>query len=254
MTPLEKNYTAAILIIGNEILSGRTQDTNIAYLAQNFAKNGVAVEEVRIVPDIEERIIDAIHEMKKKVDYVITTGGIGPTHDDITAQAIAKAFKVKLELHSEAHDVLLKYYGKDELTAARMKMAMIPETGRLIENPVTAAPGFKIGNIYVLAGVPEIMRAMFDHVLQMIETGEPVLSRTLSCKIPESAIAGDLGVLQTKYPDIEIGSYPHYRKGVLGLSLVLRSRKKDILEEATQEAAELIRTYGDEPVLPDEVK
>jgi molybdenum cofactor synthesis domain-containing protein len=254
MTPLEKNYTAAILIIGNEILSGRTQDTNIAFLTKNFVENGITVEEVRIVPDIEERIINTVQELKKKVDYVVTTGGIGPTHDDITAEAIAKAFKVKLELHPEAHDILLKYYGKDELTAARMKMAMIPITAHLIENPVTAAPGFNIGNVYVLAGVPEIMRAMFDHILQMIEKGDPVLSRTLSCKIPESAIAGDLGVLQTKYPDIEIGSYPHYRKGILGLSLVLRSRKKDILEEATQEAAELIRTYGDEPVLSDEPK
>ncbi|MCB9963744.1 MAG: competence/damage-inducible protein A [Rhodospirillales bacterium] len=244
---LKKNYTAALVIIGNEILTGRTQDTNANWLAQQLLSRGVRMKEVRIVPDEEESIINTVRELADKVDYVITTGGIGPTHDDITAGCIAKAFGVSLETHPEAYKVLEAFYGVDDFTPSRQKMAQIPVGARLIHNPVSAAPGFNIGNVYVLAGVPRIMRAMYDHVLDMIEVGDPVLSNTVSCGLPESVIAQDLADLQASCHDIEIGSYPHYRGGVLGLSIVLRGTSEEPLEDATRKVISLIRKYGEEP-------
>ena len=237
----------SILIIGNEILTGRTQDTNTGWLAQQLLTKGVKLMEVRILPDIHDVIIKTVNEMRETFDYVMTTGGIGPTHDDITAECIAKAFETKLEKHEEAHKILFDYYGEEEFTVARQKMAKIPVGATLINNPVSAAPGFAIENVFVMAGVPKIMRAMYDHVIEMIETGAPVLSNTISCNLPESIIAPDLSELQKSYPHIEMGSYPHYRGGVLGLSIVLRGTEEDDLDEATSKVIELVRIHGEEP-------
>ena len=243
----EKTYTAALIIIGNEILTGRTQDANTPWLAQQLLTKGVRLMEVRIIPDTEEAIIDTVNQMRKKFDYIMTTGGIGPTHDDITSECIAKAFDTKLVLNDAAFKILLNYYGETDFTDARKKMAMIPEGATLIDNPVSAAPGFNLENVFVMAGVPKIMRGMYDHIIEMIETGAPVLSNTVTCGLPESVIAPDLTDLQNEYPSLELGSYPHYRGGVLGLSIVLRGVNEDLLDEATKKVIQAVRAHGEEP-------
>jgi molybdenum cofactor synthesis domain-containing protein len=243
-----QTYRAALMVIGNEILTGRTQDTNTQWIAEKLGPHGLALREVRVVPDEADVIVKTLQDMKTRYDYVMTTGGIGPTHDDITAECVAKACGVKLVLHAEARERLLNYYGSEaELTAPRLKMAHVPEGARLIDNPVSAAPGFVIENIYVMAGVPRIMQAMLDHVLSMVAQGTPYLSNTISCMMAESKIAEDLSGLQNRYADIIIGSYPHYRGGVLGLSLVLRGVDRVKLQSATDELIDLIRKHGDEP-------
>lgn len=240
-------YTAALIIIGNEILTGRTQDTNTHWIAEKLTERGILLSEVRIIPDIREEIIHAVHGVHKKYDYVFTTGGIGPTHDDITAECVAEAFGVKLEQNEEAFRALEEHYGIEELTPPRIKMSHIPEGAKLIPNPVTAAPGFIIENVHVMAGVPRIMQAMMDHIMNTIEAGKPILSNTVACSLPESAVAEDLQELQKEYPYITIGSYPHYRGGTLGLSLVLRGTDMDALEEATKKLIRIIEDHGDEP-------
>lgn len=239
--------TAALLIIGNEILSGRTRDTNAQWIGEKLNERGIMLVEVRIIPDHEEVIVGAVKELREKVDYLFTTGGIGPTHDDITSSCIARAFGVNLELNEEAHKVLEEHYGADGLTRSRLKMAMVPEGCRLIGNPVTAAPGFCIGNVYAMAGVPRIMQAMFEEILGLLWEGMPIISNTIACSLGEGDLADDLGEMQNRYPDIEIGSYPHYRGGVPGLSIVLRSTENDKLDAATQELIGIIRRLGDEP-------
>ena len=247
--PIGKDvYKTALIIIGNEILSGRTQDANTAWIAEHLASMGVVLHQVRVVPDIEGEIIMAVNELREKVDYVFTTGGIGPTHDDITAEAIAKAFGVKLELNKEAYDILVRHYGSEkEVTAPRKKMARIPEGASLINNPVSGAPGFQIGNVFVLAGVPRIMQAMFDDVVTRLHRGKPVLSNTIACSLAESAIAEPLEEIQNSYPAVSIGSYPHFRGGILGLSLVLRSTEDEVLDRATRDVIGLIASQGGEP-------
>ncbi len=240
-------FSAALLIIGNEILAGRTQDTNTPWIAERLTDRGIVLGEVRIIPDNEDDIIFAVNQLRAKFDYVFTTGGIGPTHDDITAESIAKAFGVDLVRDEQAFKMLEEHYGLAELTPPRAKMSLIPVGSQLIPNPVTAAPGFIIENVHVMAGVPRIMQAMLDHVLGMIQAGKPILSNTVACSLPESTLAMDLEALQDKYPDLQMGSYPHYRGGVLGLSLVLRGTNKENLENATAELVELIKKYGDEP-------
>lgn len=185
MTPDSKDiYKAALVVIGNEILSGRTQDTNTAWIAEQLVPQGVVLTEVRIVQDIESDIVEAVNALRAKSDYVFTTGGIGPTHDDITAQSLAKAFGVDLALHEKAYQILAEYYeGEDNVTAARRKMAMLPKGAKLIPNPVSGAPGFCFENVYAMAGVPRVMRAMFDDVKAMISCGKPVLSRTVTCSL-----------------------------------------------------------------------
>ena len=243
-----KTYHAALIVVGNEILTGRTQDTNTQWIAEKMSPRGVILREVRVVPDEEAAIIGAINALRDKYDYVITTGGIGPTHDDITAACVAKAFGVPLLADPEARERLLNYYGSEnELTAPRLKMAQIPQGAKLIDNPVSGAPGFVIGNVFTLAGVPRIMQAMLDHAMTMMAQGVPYISNTISCMLGESKIAEDLANLQKKYPDLQMGSYPHYRGGVLGLSLVLRGTQADVLQAATEELIELIRRQGDEP-------
>lgn len=244
---IKDTFTAALIIIGTEILAGRTQDTNTPWIAERLTDRGIILGEVRVIPDEEEGIILAVNQLRKRFDYVFTTGGIGPTHDDITAESVARAFGVPLARDERAFEMLEEHYGLEELTPPRAKMSMIPEGAQLIPNPVTAAPGFIIENVHVMAGVPRIMQAMLDHVLGMIQAGKPILSNTIACSLPESTVATDLAELQDKYPDVQLGSYPHYRGGVLGLSLVLRSTNRDNLENATDELIAIIRKHGDEP-------
>lgn len=250
MTPASSKdlYTVALVIIGNEILSGRTQDTNTPWLAENLISMGVILHQVRIVPDVEHEIITAVNELREKVDYVFTTGGIGPTHDDITAEAIAKTFGTALELNKQAYDILVRHYGDEkQVTAPRKKMAMIPIGASLINNPVSGAPGFQIGNVFVLAGVPRIMQAMFDDVKTRLSRGKPVISNTVTCSLAESAVAEPLAEIQKNYPGVDIGSYPHFRGGILGLSLVLRSIDAAVLGRATDDVIAMIKRMGGEP-------
>jgi molybdenum cofactor synthesis domain-containing protein len=246
----EKIVTACVLIIGNEILSGRTQDTNIAYIAQGLNQVGVALREARVIPDIAEVIIATVNEMRAKFDYVFTTGGIGPTHDDITAESIARAFGVPWTLHPEAHALLVARYRQQgvELNEARLRMAHTPEGATLIHNPVSGAPGFRIGNVFVMAGIPRVMQGMFDSAKQELKGGRPVLSRSIACHLPEGLIAKGLGEIQGRYPDLDIGSYPFYRTGAFGTSLVVRGRDAELLAAGTDEVVALVRGLGGNPV------
>ena len=239
--------TAAVLVIGDEILSGRTKDRNIGAIAEHLTAIGIALREVRIVGDVAEEIVAAVNALRARYTYLFTTGGIGPTHDDITAACVAKAFDLPLVQDQEAFAILEKHYGIENLTPPRAKMALVPEGAKLIPNPVSAAPGFVIGNVHVMAGVPRIMQAMMVHVMADIKAGKPILSNTVACNLPESKVAQDLAVLQEKYPDVDIGSYPHYRGGALGLSLVLRGTNNENLDLATAEVLQIIKKHGDEP-------
>lgn len=244
-------YTAALVIIGDEILSGRTHDKNTPWLAEQLNGRGVRLREVRVVPDKKDKIAGTVNELRAAHDYVFTTGGIGPTHDDITAESIAHAFGVDLKLSDEAYAKLLSYYkDESEITESRKKMAYIPEGGELIENPVSGAPGIKIGNVFVFAGVPKIMQAMFDAVAPTLTGGAPVKSRSVTADLPESLIADGLADIQNRYPDIAIGSYPQYKNGRFGTSLVLRGTDEAAQEKAVQEVAELAISLGaDNPVI-----
>ncbi len=241
-----KEYNAAIIVIGNEILSGRIQEANIQWIAEKLVVLGIKLAEVRIVPDIEDVISNTVNELRKKVDYVFTTGGIGPTHDDVTTSSIAKAFGVDLYLDEEAKKLLTDSYG-EELTEAKLKMAYVPKGCSLIDNPVSGAPGFVMDNVYVMAGVPRIMQAMFDNITTKLKGGARVLSNTIGCALQESVIAKDLGKLNDEFDDVEVGSYPHYRGGVLGVSLVLRSTNNENLNKATVKLVDIIKNLGDEP-------
>ncbi len=242
----EKIVTAAAIVIGNEILSGRTQDTNSNWIAKELTRYGIRLIEVRVIPDIEETIVDTLNELRTKVNYVFTTGGIGPTHDDITAACVAKAFGVELERNQEAHEILENHYG-DDLTEARDSMAIMPVGVKLIENPVSAAPGFVLDNVHVMAGIPNIMKVMLDAVLNNLELGTPLLSNTITCTIPESEISEELSSIQDTYPDVEIGSYPNFRGGKTGLSVVLRSSNEDLLKKSTKDVIALIEKMGEAP-------
>jgi molybdenum cofactor synthesis domain-containing protein len=233
------SYSAAMLVVGNEILSGRTQDTNTTWIAVQLVGMGVILRQARVVQDIEADIVQAVNELRKTVDYVFVTGGIGPTHDDITAESIARAFGVALELNPEAYDRLVKHYGR--------KMAMIPAGARLIDNPVSGAPGFQIGNVFVMAGVPRIMHAMFDDVKTRLHQGKPVLSNTITCSLPESLVAEPLADIQSRYPAVSIGSYPHFRAGLLGLSLVVRGSDPEPVSQATKDVIDMVARLGGKP-------
>src|SRR5258708_3839460 len=211
--PSDKIVTACMLIIGNEILSGRTQDANLAFIAKGLNEVGVRLREVRVIPDVAETIIATVNEVREKFDYVFTTGGIGPTHDDITSECIARAFGVDWVLNEEARQRLAAGYANPtDLNTARLRMAHIPQGAVLIDNPVSRAPGFQIGNVFVMAGVPSVMQAMFDGIKHRLSGGAPVLSRTVTSGLPEGVLAEGLGRLQQRYPDFDIGSYPYYRR------------------------------------------
>ena len=250
MNSTSKTYKAAIIVIGNEILSGRTQDKNINWLATRLVDLGISLAHVRIIPDIRGEIVKAIHDLRGQMDYVFTTGGIGPTHDDITAQSVASAFDVELVRNEEAYKCLCDHYGDGEsITPARLKMAMLPKGAALIGNPVSGAPGFSIGNVYVMAGVPKIMQGMFDNIAGSLTGGPPVLSVTVPCLLSESAVADDLSALQDQYPDVDMGSYPNYQHGVFSTSLVLRSSDKARLEQARSDVAAMVKAHGGQPDL-----
>ena len=240
-----QKITAAILIIGNEILSGRTQDINIQYIATKLSDVGIHLEEVRIIPDIKQSIIDNVHDLRKKYTYLFTTGGIGPTHDDITSDAIAEAFDVELIEHPEAYKTLEAYYASRgrALTAPSTKMAHIPTGAVLIDNSETAAPGFIIENVYVMAGVPYIMQAMMDFVLPTLKSGDRIESRTLSLQIGESIIAKEMKTIQNKYPDVSVGSYPFIYESNPATSIVMRSNNIDELKKAFSEFVGMVGTH-----------
>lgn len=238
---------AALLIIGNEILSGRTPDANINWIAEKMTAHGVPLVEVRVVRDIEGEIVEALNALRAAHDYVFTTGGIGPTHDDITAESVSAAFGLPFERNEGAYQILLDHYGSpEEVTDARMRMAKMPEGASLIPNPVSGAPGFRVENVFVMAGVPRIMQAMLEHVIAEITPGEPILSNTVACNLPESVVAEALGEVQAKYPAVDIGSYPNFRNGVLSVSLVLRGTDKDAIAEATRAVLALVEDKGGE--------
>ena len=239
--------TACVLIIGNEILSGRTQDANLAFLARGLDGVGIRVREARVIGDDPTAIITTLNAVRHTFDYVFTTGGIGPTHDDITARSIADAFGVPLILHPEAKRLLETHYPPGHLNEARLRMAMVPEGAVLLPNPISRAPGFQIGNVFVLPGVPSIMQGIFEQLKYRLRGGEKVLSRSLSCHLAEGTLAGDLGALQSRYPDLEIGSYPYFRRGDFGVTLVLRGTDSARLTAATDELKRLIRAFGGEP-------
>ncbi len=211
-----------MLVIGNEILSGRTQDANINYLAKTMTEIGVRLSEARIVPDQEEIVVEAVNDLRRRYAYVFTSGGIGPTHDDITVDCIAKAFGVEVVEHPEARQILEDFYG-EQLTEARLRMARTPDGASLVVNPVSGAPGIKIENVYIFAGIPRIFRGMVDGIAGELRTGAKLLSHTIVVQSPESALAGLLLETQSNHPEVEIGSYPFQRPGGFGVSVVLRS-------------------------------
>lgn len=222
---------AAILIIGNEILSGRTQDTNTSTLATWLNSIGVKVQEVRVIPDIEKTIVDTLNVLRKENDYVFTTGGIGPTHDDITAESVSKAFGLKYEIHKEGYKILEAYYKPGEFNEGRQKMIWMPENAELILNPTSGAPGFSVDNVFCMPGVPSIMKSMLGGLKNKIVGGEPILSQTISLKTVESEIANSLTEVQDNNKDVEIGSYPFFHAGKLGVSIVLRSENQSRIDE-----------------------
>jgi molybdenum cofactor synthesis domain-containing protein len=235
---------ACLIIIGNEILSGRTKDTNLAWLGEQLNECGVRLFEGRVIPDVEEIIIATVNECRARFDYVFTTGGIGPTHDDITSAAIAKAFGVPLLLHPEAHRLLQAHYTPDQLNEARRKMAYIPEGASLIANPVSSAPGFQMENVFVMAGVPRIMQAMFDDIRPRLKGGAKTQALTLHTNLPEGTYAAALTELQAAFPDIEIGSYPHFRHGRISTSLVARGHDLARLAQLEDRLDEMIAALG----------
>ena len=228
MKKKNKIVNAAILVIGNEILSGRTQDKNVAFICNWLNKRcGISVKEVRIIPDIEENIIKNILSLSNKYNYVFTTGGIGPTHDDITSKSISRAFKAKYKVNREAYKILENYYGKLNFNKARQKMAKIPDGSELIYNPSSAAPGFKIKNVFSLPGVPLILQSMLPYIKKFLTKGLVVYDKSVYLNTVESKIAKDLSKLQNKFKSkIEIGSYPFFKSGKVGVVIVLRSTKK----------------------------
>lgn len=243
--------TACVIVIGNEILSGRTQDVNLNWLAVQLNAVGVRLREARVIPDVPEIIIKTVNECRAAYDYVFTTGGIGPTHDDITSECIAQAFGVPYERHKEAETLLVNHYSPEMLNEARLRMANMPRGATLIPNPVSTAPGFIIGNVYVMAGVPRIMQAMFDGIKHSLKGGEPVLSITISIFLTEGTIAKGLTEIQHRFPDVEIGSYPFVRNNKLGTSLVSRHTDSSRLEQVKSELTSFLTTLGGEPIVED---
>ena len=231
------NPTAAMLVIGDEILSGRTQDRNTAYLAGRLTESAIDLTEVRVVPDDHDRIVAAVRALSGAWDHVFTSGGIGPTHDDITADAIAAAFGVPIGVRDDARALLERYYRQNDipLTDARLRMARIPEGATLIDNPVSVAPGFTLGNVHVLAGVPAVFQAMVESVLPRLSGGRPLLSRTLRIDRPEGEIAGPLADLAARHPEVAIGSYPFILDGRFGANIVLRCADAERLESAVRD-------------------
>lgn len=230
---------ASLLIIGDEILSGRTKDANLQYLASWLNEVGIQLAEVRVVPDIEVEIAEAVNALRAKYDYLFTTGGIGPTHDDITVDSIAAAFDVPVIVHPEAYRRMEAYYGAEKFTEARKRMTRVPEGAELIDNPVSIAPGVRIDNVFIMAGVPKIMQAMLEGIRPHLKTGRKVWTQALTVHAPESKIATELGAIQEANPETSIGSYPFYHTGSAGAQIVIRSADKTAISKAMDEVQAL---------------
>lgn len=247
MTPPDRIYTAALVIIGDEILSGRTQDANLAYLAKWLNVQGIRLAHVRVVPDVEAEIIEAVNACRATHDYLFTTGGIGPTHDDITIDAIAKAFGVPVVIHPEAEELLRAYYGGG-LTDSRLRMARVPDGAELIPNELSAAPGIRIGNVYILAGVPGVARAMLHALDGRLAGGLPVLSRTVGAKVGESTVADLLRSTEAAHPGVQVGSYPFWRGGEPNANFVIRSTDPQAMNAAAEAILKGLGDMGLDPV------
>lgn len=247
--------TAAILVIGDEILSGRTQDVNVSTIARFLGERGIDLCEVRIVPDVQAEIANALNALRTRYTYVLTTGGIGPTHDDITADAVGKAFGLPVTHHPEAMALLAARYPPGEFNEFRQRMARTPVGASLIRNPVSVAPGFHIGNVFVMAGVPKIMQAMLEDVAPRLSKGVPVLSRSLTLKLPEGKIAAGLAAIQLRHPSLTIGSYPFFawsggapgQAGTAGTTVVVRGRDEADVNAASGDVEALARSFGIAP-------
>lgn len=241
--------TAAALVIGNEILSGRTNDSNINYIAKKLFGIGIKLAEVRVIPDIEDEIISAVNALRSRYTYVFTTGGIGSTHDDITAASVAKAFNALLVENPESIARITAHYTPEKMNPARRRMALMPQCAKLIDNVVSAIPGFQFKNVYVLAGVPDIMKAMLDSVAVGLVHGAQIYTATISCKTPESTIADELAAIAIKYPELDIGSYPTFRIEGIGLSIVVRGTDNKSVQSAANDVCALITSKSGDPIV-----
>ena len=238
----KKEITAGIIIIGNEVLSGRTKDINTSTLAKWLNSLGIQVKEVRIIADDEPIIIETVNNLRKRFNYIFTTGGIGPTHDDITAESISKAFNLNYGFHKEAYSILEKYYKPGEFNDGRQKMAKMPTTANLILNPTSGAPGFYVDNVFCLPGVPSILQSMIGGLNNILIGGDPILNLTISLRTVESEIAKSITEIQNKNKDVEIGSYPFFKAGKLGVSIVLRSSNRNKLEQCNKEILNFVNS------------
>jgi len=241
MKKTNKKIKAAIIIIGNEILSGRTQDINVVTIAKWLNSLGVQLKEVRVIQDVESSIIKTVNEVRKKFNYVFTSGGIGPTHDDVTAKSIAKAFKLSYGYHREAYKILEKYYGSKEFNRSRKKMAKLPSNALLIYNPSSTAPGFSVDNVYCLPGVPSILKSMLGGLKNKIIGGKKIFNETINLKTVESKIALPLEKVQKKFNNTVIGSYPFFKKGKVGVSIVIRSTEKKLIKKCSKEIKKFVK-------------
>ena len=245
-----RTWTAALMVIGDEILSGRTQDKNVAQVATWLNEQGIRLSEVRIVPDDARRIGDTVNELRATYDYVLTTGGIGPTHDDITVDAIAAAFDVPVVVHDQARAILEEYYrGRPGgLTDARLRMARVPQGAELIPNPTSGAPGVRIENVYIMAGVPHIAASMLEALTGKLEGGRPVVSLTVGARAPESDVADLLRETEASHPGVAIGSYPFFKDGLYGANFVIRSEDSALARTTSDDLSQRLREAGFEPV------
>ncbi|MDE2200316.1 MAG: competence/damage-inducible protein A [Rhodospirillales bacterium] len=243
------NPTACVLVIGNEVLSGRTQDANIRFLATRLGELGIPVREVRVIPDVVETIVATVNEVRARFDHVFTTGGIGPTHDDITSECVAMAFGVPWEKHPEAWARMERHYKPGEFNAARQRMATMPRGASLIDNAVSIAPGFTIGNVHVMAGVPRIMQAMFDSLAPSLAGGPPIVSRAVHAQgVMEGRIAEGLAAIQAAHPALDLGSYPYYRAAGNGVAIVAKGNDPTEAEAAIAAVTVLMTGLGASPV------
>ena len=237
----KKEIIAGIIIIGNEVLSGRTKDVNTSTIATWLNSLGITVKEVRVIPDDKEKIIDTVNLLRKNFNYVLTTGGIGPTHDDITAESISEAFNLKYDFHKEAFSILENYYKPGEFSEGRQKMAKMPTSAKLIMNPSSGAPGFYVENVFCLPGVPLILKSMLGGLNNILVGGDPVISKTLNLRTVESEIAKSLSNVQNQNREVEIGSYPFFRAGKLGVSIVLRSTDQNKIDQCNDQILQFIK-------------
>lgn len=246
----QKIIQAAVIVIGDEILSGRTKDTNSNTIALFLAPFGIQLKEIRVIGDDENTIIETINQLRKTYDYVFTTGGIGPTHDDITADCVAKAFGVGIDVRDDAIEMMLNRYAKEDLTPARLRMARIPDGASLIKNPVSWAPGFQMGNVFTMAGVPNIMRAMLEDIATRLETGRVIISKTIKAdNLKEGDIAISYGEIAKKYPEVSLGSYPWFNGHGYGAQLVVRGFDEKAINAAINDIFQMLKNLGLSPYI-----